>query len=141
MARTLLAEIVTPESILYTNEVEMLVASTTTGEIGILPMHAPIVTTLQAGEVRLRTGSGSGDWEVFSISGGYMDVHEDKVIVLADNAVALSEIDAARAKQSCENIGTLLAELPEGAEDERDEMVRDLNWHQIQIKAAEKHGK
>jgi F-type H+-transporting ATPase subunit epsilon len=139
MARTLLAEIVTPEAILYTNEVEMLVASTTMGEVGILPMHAPIVTTLMPGEVRLRTGSGSGDWEVFSISGGYMEVHEDKVIVLADNACALSEIDASRAKQSLENVEAMLAELPEEAEDEREEMIRDLSWHQIQLKAAEKH--
>ena len=74
-----------PRSILYTNEVQMVVATTPDGEIGILPLHAPIVTTLAPGEVRLRFGDASADWEFFSIAGGYLQVHEDKVIVLADD--------------------------------------------------------
>jgi F-type H+-transporting ATPase subunit epsilon len=140
MARTLLCEIVTPESILYTNEVQMVVATTPAGEVGILPLHAPIVTTLAPGEVRLRFGEGAADWEFFSISGGYLQVHEDKVIVLADAAVAVSQIDPMRAKESCELIGARLAELPVAAEDERAEMTRDLSWQELQIKAAEKRG-
>jgi F-type H+-transporting ATPase subunit epsilon len=139
MARTLLCEIVTPESILYTNEVEMVVATTTTGEIGVLPLHMPIVATLVPGEVRLRISEKPGDWETFSISGGYIEVHEDKVVVLADNAVLISQIDAGRAKESLELIEARLADLPAEAEDEREEMIRDLSWHQIQLKAAEKH--
>ena len=140
MARTLLCEIVTPESILYTNEVQMVVASTPAGEVGILPLHTPLVTTLAPGEVRLRFGDGAADWEFFSISGGYLQVHEDKVIVLADAAVSVSQIDAARAKESCELIETRLAELPVDAEDERAEMIRDLSWTKIQLQAVEKRG-
>ncbi len=140
MARTLLCEIVTPESILYTNEVQMVVATTPAGEVGILPLHAPIVTTLAPGEVRLRFGEGAADWEFFSISGGYLQVHEDKVIVLADAAVAVSQIDPARAKESCELIGARIAELPVDAEDERAEMARDLDWQELQLRAAEKRG-
>ncbi len=138
MAGTLLCEIVTPESILYTNEVQMVVATTTTGEIGVLPMHVPIVATLVPGEIRLRFGEKPTDWESFSISGGYIEVHEDKVIVLADNAVAVSKIDAVRAKESLDLIEERLASLPPEAEDEREEMIRDLSWHQIQLKAVEK---
>ena len=137
MARTLLAEIVTPEAILYTNEVQMVVASTANGEIGILPLHAPIVTTLAPGEVRLRFGDNATDWEYFSISGGYLQVHEDKVIVLADNAVAVSQIDAGRAKESADLIVERLTELPADA-DERDEMIRDLDWAKTQIRIAER---
>jgi len=140
MARTLLCEIVTPESILYTNEVEMVVATTPAGEVGILPLHMPLVTTLAPGEVRLRFGSGAADWEFFSISGGYMQVHEDKVIFLADAAVAVSQIDAARAKESVELIEARLKELPADAADERIEMVRDLSWYETQIKVAERRG-
>ena len=140
MARTLLCEIVTPETILYTHEVQMVVVTTTTGEIGVLPMHVPIVATLVPGEVRLRFGDKPTDWEAFSISGGYIEVHEDKVLVLADNAVRISQIDAARAKESLELIEARLADLPAEAEDEREEMIRDLRWHQIQLKAVEKHG-
>jgi F-type H+-transporting ATPase subunit epsilon len=138
MARTLLAEIVTPESILYTNEVQMVVATTTQGEIGILPLHAPIVTTLAAGEVRLRFGDGAADWEYFSISGGYLQVHEDKVIVLADNALAVSQIDPVRAKESADIIKARLAELPADAEEEREEMTRDLDWAQTQLSVAQR---
>ena len=136
MARTLLAEIVTPESILYTNEVQMVVATTTEGEIGILPLHAPIVTTLAAGEVRLHFGDGAADWEYFSISGGYLQVHEDKVIVLADNAVPVSQIDPVRAAESAEIIKARLAELPADAEEEREAMIRDLNWATTQLVVA-----
>jgi F-type H+-transporting ATPase subunit epsilon len=138
MARTLLAEIVTPESILYTNEVQMVVAMTTIGEIGILPLHAPTVATLAPGEVRLRFGDNATDWEYFSVSGGYVQVHEDKVIVLADHAVAVSAIDSARAQESAELIEARIAELPADAADQRDEMIRDLDWAKTQIKAAEK---
>ncbi len=140
MARTLLAEIVTPESILYTNEVQMVVVTTPAGELGILPLHAPLVTTLAPGEVRLRFGDGAADWEFFSISGGYMQVHEDKVIVLADAAVAVSQIDAARAEESCQLIAERLKELPVDAEDERAEMIRDLDWHQVQLQVAKRRG-
>ncbi|NTU70558.1 MAG: ATP synthase F1 subunit epsilon [Coriobacteriia bacterium] len=140
MARTLLCEIVTPESILYTNEVQMVVASTPAGEVGILPLHTPIVTTLAPGEVRLRFGDSAADWEFFSISGGYLQVHEDKVIILADAAVSVSQIDSSRSKESKELIEARLAELPEDAADERAEMIRDLSWHEIQLKAVEKRG-
>ena len=138
MARTLLAEIVTPEAILYTNEVQMVVATTPAGEIGILPLHAPVVTTLAPGEVRLRFGDNATDWEYFSISGGYLQVHEDKVIVLADNAVAVSQLDSTRVKESAELIQARIAELPADAGDERIELIRDLDWANTQLKVAER---
>jgi F-type H+-transporting ATPase subunit epsilon len=138
MARTLLCEIVTPEEILYTNEVQMVIATTTGGEVGILPLHAPLAAILAPGELRLSFGDQSSDWEYFSVSGGYLQVHEDKVIVLADNAVAVSQIDAAHARESAERITALLAELPPDADEERDEMIRDLTWAQTQIRVAEK---
>lgn len=140
MARTLLAEIVTPERILYSNEVRMVVASTPDGEVGILPLHAPIVTCLAPGEVRLQFGDGAAGWEFFSVSGGYLQVHEDKVIVLADAAVPVSQIDKARLAESREMIAARLKELPPSAEEEREECERDLYWCELQIKAAEKHG-
>ena len=139
MARTLIAEIVTPEAILYTNEVQMVVATTPTGEIGILPLHAPLVTTLAPGEVRLRFGDGASDWEFFSISGGYLQVHEDKVIVLADAAVPVSQIDMTRAAESKALIEARIGELPVDSE-ERADMIRDLDWQKTQMQVAERRG-
>jgi F-type H+-transporting ATPase subunit epsilon len=97
------------------------------------------VTTLAPGEVRLRFGDAAADWEFFSINGGYLQVHEDKVIVLADAAVPVSQIDAARARESADLIKGRLAELP-AESDERDNLLRDLNWAEIQARVAEKRG-
>ncbi len=139
MARTLLAEIVTPERILYTNEVRIVIATTPDGEIGILPLHAPLVTCLAPGEVRLQYGDGAADWEFFSVSGGYLQVHEDKVIVLADAAVAVSQIDKTRAIESVDRIKERLGELPAECE-ERSQLERDLYWQEAQLRTAAKHG-
>jgi F-type H+-transporting ATPase subunit epsilon len=141
MARTLQCEIVTPEAIIYSNEVQMVVATTSDGEVGILPLHAPMVATLGLGEVRLQYGDSASDWEYFTISGGYLQVHEDKVIVLADDAVSISQIDPGRAQESVANIELQLADLPTEAEDERAAMIRDLNWAQVQLKVAERRGR
>jgi F-type H+-transporting ATPase subunit epsilon len=140
MARTLLCEIVTPERILYTSEVRMVVASTLSGEVGILPLHAPLVTQLAPGEVRLQFGDLASEWEFFSVSGGYLQVHEDKVIVLADDAISVSQIDVQREKESAERVKAMLEELPPDAEDLRQDCLRDLNWCELQIKTAEKRG-
>ncbi len=137
MARTLLAEIVTPEHIVYSSEVQMVVAMTTTGEVGILPLHAPLVSELAPGEVRLKTGETASDWEYFAISGGYLQVHEDKVLILADAAVAASLIDAEHVRESAERIRARLAALPHDADDERSECERDLAWCELQVRATD----
>ena len=135
MARTLIAEIVTPEKIVYTNEVEMVVAPTIDGEVGILPMHAPLVGVLQPGEVRVKYGD-TTEW--FAVSGGYIQVHEDKVIVLADDAEVASQIDVERARQAKALAEQRLAEL--GSDDEgRDALERDLQWCETCIIVGSAH--
>ncbi len=140
MARTLMVQVVTPEKILYTNEVEMVIAPTLEGEIGILPMHAPIVAILQPGELRvLHNGGRDAEW--FAVSGGYLQVHQDKVIVLANDAVHASRIDVARAKRAKELAEEQLADLKansDGGREGFDECEADLKWCQIQIEVAEK---
>lgn len=138
MAKTLLCEIVTPERIVYSNEVQMVVAMTLNGEIGILPLHAPLVAALAPGEVRLKFGEAASDWETFSVAGGYVQVHEDKVLVLADAAVSTSQIDKDRALESKRLIEQRLSELPEDAVDERAQCIRDLQWCELQLSAVDK---
>jgi F-type H+-transporting ATPase subunit epsilon len=135
MARTLIVEIVTPEHIVYTNEVEMVVAPTLDGEIGILPLHAPLVGALKAGEVRVKH-DGMVEW--FAVSGGYIQVHEDKVIILADDAEAASQIDVERARQAKALAEARIAELG-GAGDEADAVGRDLRWAQVRIEVGSSH--
>lgn len=131
MARTLLCEIITPERIVYTNEVDMVVAPTIDGEVGILPLHAPLVSALRAGEVRVKFGGEQQEW--FAVSGGYVQVHEDKVILLADAAAASSQIDVERARQSMELARERMAGLATDDEAMRTELERELRWFEAQI--------
>jgi F-type H+-transporting ATPase subunit epsilon len=89
--------IVTPERVVYSGDVEAVVAPGTEGELGILPHHAPLITILQHGELRVRTGV---DEFCLAIFGGYLEVRPDRVIILADAAERAEEIDIARAEEA-----------------------------------------
>jgi len=90
-------DIVTAERVVYSEEVDVVIAPGVEGQLGILPHHAPLMTTLQVGELRVRKGG-----EEFSlvISGGFLEVRPDRVIVLADAAERVEEIDLARAEEA-----------------------------------------
>jgi F-type H+-transporting ATPase subunit epsilon len=137
MPRTLLVEIVTPEHIVYTNEVEMVVVPTIDGEIGVLPLHAPLVGALKPGEVRIKFGD-TTEW--FAVSGGYIQVHEDKVIILADDAIVASQIDVERARQAKALAEARIAELAGGTRDEGyDDLERELRWADVRIAVGTAH--
>jgi len=88
-------DIVTAERIVYSQEVEAVIAPGIEGQLGILPHHAPLMTMLQAGELVARKG---GQEEIMAISGGFLEVRPDRVIVLADQAERAEEIDVTRAE-------------------------------------------
>ena len=90
-------DIVTAERIVYSAEVDTVIAPGVSGQLGILPHHAPLMTTLQAGELVVRKGSQE---EIMAISGGFIEVRPDHVIVLADQAERAEEIDIARAAEA-----------------------------------------
>ncbi len=135
MPRTLAVEIVTPERIVYTNEVEFVVVPTFDGEMGVLPLHAPLVGVLKPGEVRVKYGD-TTDW--FAVSGGYIQVHEDKVIILADNAVSASQIDVEEARRTKERAQERLKEIGH-AGDEVDGLALDLDWAEAQLRVGGSH--
>jgi len=90
-------DIVTAERVVYSEEVDAVVAPGVEGQLGILPHHTPLMTTLEVGELLVRKGG-----EEFSmvISGGFLEVRPDRVIVLADAAERAEEIDIARAEEA-----------------------------------------
>ena len=92
---TLKLEIVTAESPVFTGEVDSIVAPGSVGQFTILPHHAAFMTMLEAGELCLRMG---GQETFMVVSGGFLEVIDDKVIVLADAAERADDIDAARAE-------------------------------------------
>lgn len=92
----MLFKIVTPEKIVYENEISQVSLPTTTGEITILPHHIPLVSVLQSGELRLVDKDGQ---HLLAIAGGFVEVrNNNEVIVLTDNAEPASEIDIDRAE-------------------------------------------
>jgi F-type H+-transporting ATPase subunit epsilon len=136
MARTLMCEVVTPERIVYRNEVELVIAPASDGEIGILPLHAPLVTLLKPGEIRVRYNDGN-DTEWIATSGGYLQVHEDKVIVLADRAEIAGRIDVERARAAKAAIEERTSQLPVN-DPERSALEGDLKWAEALINVAGK---
>jgi F-type H+-transporting ATPase subunit epsilon len=88
-------DIVTAERVVYSEEVDIVVAPGVLGQLGILPHHAPLMTTLEPGELKVRKG---GEEYSLVISGGFLEVRPDRIIILADAAERAEEIDIARAE-------------------------------------------
>jgi F-type H+-transporting ATPase subunit epsilon len=94
---TLHLEIVTPERLAYSDDVDMVLVPGSEGELGILPHHTPLVSLLGLGELKIRKG---GQEESFAIVGGFLQVRPDKVVVMAETASLASEIDLERAQEA-----------------------------------------
>jgi F-type H+-transporting ATPase subunit epsilon len=90
-------EIVTPERLAYSDTVDAVVLPGSEGELGVLPHHAPLVSTLGIGELRIRKGP---EEESFAIVGGFLQVRPDKVVVMAETADMAAEIDLERAHEA-----------------------------------------
>jgi F-type H+-transporting ATPase subunit epsilon len=90
-------EIVTAERMVFSEEVSALIAWGMEGQLGILPHHAPLMTMLQPGDLMIRKDK---EEEYLAISGGFLEVRPDKVIILADACERVDEIDIARAEEA-----------------------------------------
>ena len=100
-------DVVAAERVVYSEDVDIIIAPGSGGQLGILPHHAPLMTILQAGELVVRR---EGAEVVLAISGGFLEVRPDRVIVLADAAERAEEIDIARAEAAKERAEQRLAE-------------------------------
>ncbi|MGZ6338763.1 MAG: F0F1 ATP synthase subunit epsilon [Candidatus Limnocylindrales bacterium] len=94
---SLLLEIVTPERLAYRGEVDEVVLPGSEGQLGVLPHHAPLISMLGLGELRIKRG---GQEESFAIVGGFLQVRPDKVVVLAETADLAADIDLERAERA-----------------------------------------
>jgi len=92
---TLKLEIITAERQVFSDEVNTVVAPGFEGELGILPHHAPLITMLKPGEVLIRK---DGQETYLFVSGGFLEVRPDKIIILADACERSEEIDVERAE-------------------------------------------
>ena len=98
MAMTMHCDIVSAEANIFSGRVEMLVAAGSLGDLGIAPGHAPLLTGLIPGPVRLIMDG--GEEQVFYVSGGYLEVQRGVVTILADTALRADDVDEAAALEA-----------------------------------------
>jgi F-type H+-transporting ATPase subunit epsilon len=134
---TIKLDIVTAERSVYSDDVDIVIAPGIDGELGILPKHTPLMTMLQPGELIARKGS---EEYSLAISGGFLEVRPDRVIVLADSAERAEEIDIARAEEAKKRAEKMMAEKYEPGEDAAS-VEAALRRSMIRIKVAERRKK
>jgi F-type H+-transporting ATPase subunit epsilon len=110
---TLHVTVLTAQQRIFDGEAEMVNAPGADGQLGILPRHAPLLTTLALGELRIRH---AGIDEGIFVGGGFLEVNHNVVTVLADDAERAEEIDEAAAEQARKRAETLLERRDLGAE-------------------------
>ncbi len=107
MAMTMHCDIVSAEKSIFSGLVEMVVASGSLGDLGIAPGHAPLLTALIPGPVRLVLSG--GEEEVFYVSGGFLEVQRGVVTLLTDTAVRADDLDEASAITAMEDAEKAIA--------------------------------
>lgn len=117
--KTIKVNIVTPDGPVCEREANMVIASTESGEIGILPGHISMVAPLQIGALRLKKDNAT---EYVAVHGGFIEVRPDVVTVLAQSAELASSIDLARAKRAAKQ-----------AEDKLRAKVDDLDQKLVEL--------
>ncbi len=129
-------DIVTAEQVVYSDDVDIIIAPGIEGQLGVLPHHTPLMTILQPGELRLRKG---GEEFSLAISGGFLEVRPDRVIVLADAAERAEEIDTARAEEAKRRAQEQISRHPAEVDAARAEAA--LHRSLIRLKVAERRRK
>ncbi|MEE8625049.1 MAG: F0F1 ATP synthase subunit epsilon [Acidiferrobacterales bacterium] len=108
MASTIHIDIVSAEAEIFSGPAEMVFAPATMGDVGILPRHTPLLTTLKPGEVRVRHPGGKE--ETFYVSGGMLEIQPHVVTVLSDTAVRAEDVDEAAVLEAKERAERALAD-------------------------------
>ncbi len=126
-------EIVTPERVLFSGDVDMITLPGTDGQMGVLGGHAPLLSTLDIGELVLH----EGDEQLYiAVSGGVVEVRPDKVSVLADIAEDADAIDEERAQAALDRAQQSLAESPPA--DHRPVLLEAVRRSNLRLKVARK---
>ncbi len=136
MADTFTCEIVTPVSTVFSGEATYVGLPGEVGSFGVMRRHEPLVSALNSGVANITTPEAGKDATIrFVLSGGYAQVNDDKVIVLANEAVAFDDVDAAKVKADLAKVEGVIAGLKDG-----DSSAAYYNgqkaWYELQLKAV-----
>lgn len=130
----LTCDIVTPAAKLFSDDAYMVVVPGIEGEMGFLKGHVPLVSVLADGVVRIQSER-DGEHKRFALHGGYVEVTGSKVIILADRALPVGDIDVAAVREELAALETKAADLAEG-EVAKTTLPADIAWCRVQLHAA-----
>ncbi len=136
MGKKFKVEIVTPEKVVFSGEVESLVVPADRGYLGVLAGHAPLLAALRAGEILMR---GEGGEARYATSGGFMEVTPGRTSLLTESAEEIGAIDAARAEKARQRAAERLASADKTVDKERARAA--LERAQNRLRAASKQKK
>ena len=129
-----ICDIVTPVAKLVSDEVELVVVPGVEGEMGFLKGHAPLVSVLADGEARVKAVGASATVH-YALQGGYVEVTDDKVIILADRALPAADIDVEQVREQLAGIEEQLSGLSE-EEARKTTLAADKAWCDVQLRVA-----
>jgi F-type H+-transporting ATPase subunit epsilon len=131
-------EIVSQDRLVFEGDVDIVVLPGSLGEMGILPGHAPLLSTLELGVIRVKTGK---EEEVFTVTGGFVEVQPDIITVMADAAENVEEIDVRRAEEAMERARKLLEEERPADPDAYLRIQAALQRSSLRLKTVEQYRK
>ena len=129
----LACDIVTPAAKLFSDDAYMVVVPGVEGEMGFLKGHVPLVSLLADGVVRIQAENG-GETKRFALQGGYVQVTGQKVIILADRAAAVEDINAEAVREKLAELQATLAGMTE-EEAAKTTLAADISWCNAQLRA------
>ncbi|GAB4525830.1 MAG: F0F1 ATP synthase subunit epsilon [Anaerolineales bacterium] len=135
---TIRVEIVSQDRTVYEGDADIVVVPGVGGEMGILPHHSPLISTLKYGFLKVRRGNTE---EVFTIAGGVVEVQPDIITVLADAAENVAEIDEARANAARQRAEQFLKEGPPPDTDTYLRMEAALRRSNLRLEAVRRYGR
>ncbi len=124
MSQEIQLEIVTPSKRLLTTTCNEVLVPGVWGEFGVLPSHAPLISTMVTGVAKYKEGNGT---KSVAVKSGFAQVNHNKVILLADDAVLPSDLDAEELKQKMNDLDAKLISSEVGI-DERKSLLKERDW-------------
>ena len=132
-------KLITPVSTVFEEEVTEVTVPTTAGEITVLPHHTLLVSTVQPGELILRTGTGKDMQEkAVAIAGGVVEMHDNTLVVLADSAELPTDIDLEAAEQKAAQLAQEISQKSDMDLKSYNTMLRQLQHEQAKLNVGKK---
>lgn len=131
-------EIVSQDRLVYEGDADIVMVPGSLGEMGILPGHAPLLSSLEMGVIRVKTGESE---EIFTVTGGFIEVQPDIVTIMADAAENVEDIDIDRAEEAMKRAAHLLEEYSTTDTENYMRVQAALRRSNLRLKAAEQHRK